>query len=387
MCRVLFTAVMFAVLSAVSALTGPQQAAAAPFTCDNSFYQIINGGLTRLNPDTGAYVAIGGTGSMITNAAGYNIEDDYIYAWQRVDPFSAGSTGLVRIEDDATTTPLGIPTGMTDGNFIAGDFDMSGNLYALNGSTPSALWSIDVSSVTGSSIALSAPLTGANDLVFVNGLLYSTNGTSLYRIDPGTGTVTTLSLGLASGVYGAGWASDNSKLFFSRNSDGMIFEITNFTSPSPGATPVLEGDTATGNDGASCVTGRSPIPPFFATDDTNSTTVDTAVSGNVLPNDSGRDITVTSYTQPPNGTVVVNPDGSYTYTPNNGFTGTDTFTYTITDEYGETRIATVTITVSPVPSAVVQLANTGASVYLLLTGALALIAGAAGAVHRSMPRQ
>ena len=32
---------------------------------------------------------------------------------------------------------------------------------------------------------------------------------------------------------------------------------------------------------------------------------------------------------PPNGTLVLNPDGSYTYTPNNGYSGWDTFTYVV----------------------------------------------------------
>ncbi|WP_159105994.1 Ig-like domain-containing protein [Leeuwenhoekiella sp. MAR_2009_132] len=32
-------------------------------------------------------------------------------------------------------------------------------------------------------------------------------------------------------------------------------------------------------------------------------------------------------TQPTNGTLVFNPDGSYTYTPNADFIGEDTFAY------------------------------------------------------------
>ncbi|MBC3847958.1 hypothetical protein H8K90_16300, partial [Winogradskyella echinorum] len=55
--------------------------------------------------------------------------------------------------------------------------------------------------------------------------------------------------------------------------------------------------------------------------DINNTYVDQPVSGNVLTNDEdfeGDNQTVTANTQPANGTVVVNPDGSYTYTPNPG---------------------------------------------------------------------
>ncbi|MBS3993566.1 MAG: tandem-95 repeat protein, partial [Bacteroidetes bacterium] len=79
------------------------------------------------------------------------------------------------------------------------------------------------------------------------------------------------------------------------------------------------------------------------------------LNGNVLANNgNGSDqlgiepTTVTAYTQPSNGSVVVNPDGSFTYTPNTDFNGTDTFTYTITDSNGNSSTATVTVTVTPV---------------------------------------
>ena len=66
--------------------------------------------------------------------------------------------------------------------------------------------------------------------------------------------------------------------------------------------------------------------------DINNTIVDQPVSGNVLTNDEdfeGDNQTVTANTNPANGTVIVNPDGTYTYTPNPGYTGEDTFNYTL----------------------------------------------------------
>ena len=55
-----------------------------------------------------------------------------------------------------------------------------------------------------------------------------------------------------------------------------------------------------------------------------------SVTGNVLRNDFGA-TAVARHTNPSNGAVTVNPDGTFTYTPNPGFTGTDSFTYTATD--------------------------------------------------------
>ncbi|HEX4431214.1 MAG TPA: esterase-like activity of phytase family protein [Frankiaceae bacterium] len=54
------------------------------------------------------------------------------------------------------------------------------------------------------------------------------------------------------------------------------------------------------------------------------------VSGDVLHNDHGA-TAVARHTNPANGAVKVNADGTFTYIPNPGFTGTDSFTYTATD--------------------------------------------------------
>lgn len=71
--------------------------------------------------------------------------------------------------------------------------------------------------------------------------------------------------------------------------------------------------------------------------------------------DDGDAFKITAFTQPENGTVVVNATtGAFTYTPNPDFHGVDTFTYTIADETGSSE-GTVTITVNNVddPASVV----------------------------------
>jgi len=80
-------------------------------------------------------------------------------------------------------------------------------------------------------------------------------------------------------------------------------------------------------------TGTEPACPT-ATDDAynalNDTTLAVAASQGVLANDNGAEITILSNTQPGNGTVTLNADGSFTYVPKAGYCGTDRFSYKIT---------------------------------------------------------
>lgn len=97
------------------------------------------------------------------------------------------------------------------------------------------------------------------------------------------------------------------------------------------------------------VTPVNDIP--VAENDSNTTNEDTAVSGTVISNDSFPDgETPTLVTNPTNGTVVFNPDGTYTYTPNANFNGADTFVYEICDDADPTVCdqATVTININPI---------------------------------------
>ncbi|MEM7113479.1 MAG: Ig-like domain-containing protein [Chloroflexota bacterium] len=91
----------------------------------------------------------------------------------------------------------------------------------------------------------------------------------------------------------------------------------------------------------------------IATNDSATTDQEMAVSIDLVANDSDIDaddtLSIASFDQPSNGSVVENGDGvSVTYTPDAGFFGSDSFTYTVEDSEGETAVATVTITVNQV---------------------------------------
>ncbi|TWD76141.1 VCBS repeat-containing protein [Variovorax beijingensis] len=76
---------------------------------------------------------------------------------------------------------------------------------------------------------------------------------------------------------------------------------------------------------------------------------DTPISGQIAGTDvDGDALAYVKGSDPSNGTVTVNADGTYVYTPNPNFNGTDSFTVTVSDGHGGTTTSTVTVTVDPV---------------------------------------
>jgi uncharacterized repeat protein (TIGR01451 family) len=97
-------------------------------------------------------------------------------------------------------------------------------------------------------------------------------------------------------------------------------------------------------------------PPLKAVDDIKTTPFNTPITYSPLSNDSvppdskitsidGKPVTIGVPIKVPNGTVVVNNDGTITVTPDPGFTGDIKFPYTVTTPTGATVTANDTITV------------------------------------------
>jgi len=125
---------------------------------------------------------------------------------------------------------------------------------------------------------------------------------------------------------------------------------------------ILPGEGYTINSNESSVTltlldtQAIPNTPPEAENDSYSTDFETALTVNasngVLNNDTDADgdsLSVAVATDPTNGSVSLNTDGSFTYTPNEGFSGSDTFTYTVIDGNEGSDTATVTVTVEEAP--------------------------------------
>ena len=97
-------------------------------------------------------------------------------------------------------------------------------------------------------------------------------------------------------------------------------------------------------------TNATPTPA----DDAFTTDEDTALTLDVLANDSDPEndpLTLSSVTQPTNGSITINADNTLSYTPDADFNGTDSFTYQVDDGNGGRASATVSLTVNPVNDA------------------------------------
>ena len=107
--------------------------------------------------------------------------------------------------------------------------------------------------------------------------------------------------------------------------DDFVYEIYNDENPQETAQATVSITINPIND------------PPLAINDLVFTDEGNPVSDFVLPNDSDPDddnitVNTTPVSDPSNGDVILNGDGSFTYTPDPGFTGNDSFTYEICDD-------------------------------------------------------
>ena len=89
----------------------------------------------------------------------------------------------------------------------------------------------------------------------------------------------------------------------------------------------------------------------YNTNEGHGNTLSVGPSDGVLKNDAdpeGGALTASDASDPPNGVVTLNSDGSFSYNPEVDFFGDDRFTYRARDPDGKSNTATVTIHVAPV---------------------------------------
>ena len=91
--------------------------------------------------------------------------------------------------------------------------------------------------------------------------------------------------------------------------------------------------------------GDENVTPLVANEDNVTTTAGTAITIDVMANDTGDSISISAVDDPSNGTSTLS-NGKVIYTPDSGFTGTETFWYSITDSRGNAYGTKINVTVT-----------------------------------------
>jgi VCBS repeat-containing protein len=153
--------------------------------------------------------------------------------------------------------------------------------------------------------------------------------------------------------------------------DSFTYRVTDDGSPPAQSNVATVSITVAASNDAPTAVNDS----YNATEDTP---LSVSAATGVLANDTDPDsatLTAALVSTTPNGTLVLNSDGSFTFTPLANFNGATSFTYRAVDNAtppAQSNVATVTITVAAVndaPSAVNDSYNTPEDTPLVVTGA------------------
>ena len=297
--------------------------------------------IVRVDPAGSATVSELAEVLAIADSSQATIDDT---GWQTFDGFTAPTSGTYRIGfgvvdagDEVVFSRL-----LIDNIAVVGSSGAA--TITVQEDTPTRLTGISVADVDAGDAAIVVTLSlppGNGSLSASDGPGVAVGGTATAMLTL-TGTVAAISAFLADPELGVRYtpaanSTADVTLTVTANDGGATGE----GGPLVGTTSILL-DLVAANDGPTAV------------DDAFTTAEDTAVSGDVLANDTDLDgdpLTAVLEIGPANGTLALNEDGSFTYTPDADFTGTDSFTYTVTDADGDGDSASVTITVNAVNDA------------------------------------
>ena len=285
----------------------------------------------------------------------------------QVVPVASINAGLLKFVPDLNENGNNYATFTFSVQDSAGSFDALPNTFLFN-----------VTPVNDNPVARADVGSTTEDLVLnvsaANGVITSTAVAAGrdFDVDLDTLTVSAVSFGANPGAVGSVLAGANGSLVLA--ADGSYRYVpaasTNALDDGESVQDVFTYTVSDGNGGTATstltitVTGTNDAPQLTA--DTKTTAEDTAVSDNVLANDTDADVealTVTSFTVagvpgtftpgqnaaiPGVGTLVIQPNGDYTFTPALNFTGpAPLVTYTATDGTAPVS-STLTINVTPV---------------------------------------
>ena len=238
-----------------------------PFACSADVY-VAQGGqssLKRIDVTTSpfTFVTIDDPVAFEYNAAGYNPQDDFAYAFKR----GSSDRTVLRVAADGLLTDLGPLPEIAGGsaNIYTGDVSPEGLYYLVHvvgGSDSLTVIDLGAPPFAVEKRALGQNIATADVAVNpTDGLLYGISSSfpaDLLTIDPATGDITRTEVRLPNnnrlptGTYGAAWFNAIGQ-FFAYNNPGRIYRI-DLSGETPTATLVSNGPSVSGNDGFACAT-------------------------------------------------------------------------------------------------------------------------------------
>ena len=265
----------------------PQGAKSAPFICNRNFYLLHSPSgtetfLYNIDRSTSPYNLnqVGSSNPEHFNSMGYNHIDNYIYA---LGTQGSIENQVVRIEDDASITPLGVPIDIGNGSWpsvgawYAGTIMSDGTYVVSSSRVPgdNRIVVIDITTTPPSILSVATIPEGyiSADLAVnpTDGLIYAFNNISkrMATINPLTGIysefgIVNTDLSLTGAVY---FDALGNMYSYGIRSDGSLsdtFYQINLDSSSPNygqAAQISSGPEALGADGTSCSFG----PGFIKT--------------------------------------------------------------------------------------------------------------------------
>ncbi|MBD2344302.1 DUF4347 domain-containing protein [Anabaena subtropica] len=302
--------------------------------------------LYRIDNTTGNAVEVAGIDArlenpFISNLRNFNntlyfrvTDDTTSDEWYRIDNTTGNAVQL---------TAMNLGSGYSN-PYILDDVNGTVYFYIYNNTNGAEFWRID--DTTGSAVRVTGSYPGSmfsnpgNSLTNIDGILYFTasdnnHGYELWRIDNVTGNavrVTDINPG-SGNSFPHNLVHVNGKLYFTADDgiNGQELWALSISDILANRTPFAANDS-------------------FNTDQNTPVIISTAA---LLANDAdldGDNLVVTAATQPKQGNLVNNNDGTYTYTPAEDYYGVDRFTYTISDGQGNTSTAIVNLTVNQFPA-------------------------------------
>ncbi|MDA7511232.1 Ig-like domain-containing protein, partial [Verrucomicrobia bacterium] len=283
------------------------------------------------------------------------------------------------VVDEDTTLVVDAANGVLINDDIGGDggvLEVTGNTSPSNGTlnlsndgslsyTPAAnfngtdsfTYTIEDADGSTATATVTISINSVDDLPIAVDDDYSVSEGTVLTVDLNNGVLSNDSIGGDGGNLVVGSSTKPSNGTISLSSDGSFIYTPNAAFFGTDSLTYTISD-ADGSLATATVTiqvnelgdGPSAIDDSYTADEDSILTV--AAASGVLGNDNigrnGGTLSVSSNTNPNNGSLILNSDGGLSYTPNPSFNGVDTFEYTITDATGLTDTATVTITIAPV---------------------------------------